>query len=100
MTKLTNGPNPWMPMTGIKDLRVLGKTAEELGECSAVVARCIIQGIDEREPTTGKRNRKWLEEEIADVIANFELTIEEYDLDTNFIEKRVAIKTEYLRRWK
>lgn len=62
-TKMSNEntlgfPNPWHPISDPVDLKHLGKLSEELGECSAAVARCIIQGIDECEPVTGKINRQ------------------------------------------
>lgn len=59
--------NPWNPMTKAIDLKHLGKLGEEAGELSAIVCRCIIQGINEYEPVTGKSNREALEDEIADV---------------------------------
>jgi hypothetical protein len=62
--------NPWRPMTRPIDLKHLGKLGEESNELGAAISRCIIQGIDEREPVTGKPNRQWLAEEIADVLAN------------------------------
>lgn len=50
--------SPWHPMTDSVDLKHLGKLMEELGECQAAIARCIIQGIDSAEPVTGKINKK------------------------------------------
>ena len=97
--KWTDDPNPWTPMTEPQDIQVLGKFAEELGECVSVCARCLIQGIDETEPSTGKSNRVWLEEEIADVLANLLLTCDRYNLDMVAIDKRVIFKMEYLKRW-
>ena len=97
--RFTDGPNPWTPMTGVQDIQVLGKFAEELSECASVCARCLIQGIDEVEPSTGKANRSWLEEEVADVLANLEIVIEHYNLDMNAIDKRADFKIEYLKRW-
>lgn len=92
-------PNPWKPMTRHSDLHHLGKLSEELGECVAATSRCIIQGIDECEPSTGEPNRRWLEKEIADVLANVELTIEHFGLDMEFMRERILFKKEYLRRW-
>ena len=46
--------NPWHPITDKVDLKYLGKLGEELNECGSAVSRCIIQGVDEREPVTGK----------------------------------------------
>lgn len=73
--------NPWHPITDSVDLKHLGKLSEELGELQAAVARCIIQGIDEREPVTGKVNRDWLTEEIADVQANLDLVVKRFEID-------------------
>lgn len=91
--------NPWHPMSDPKDLKHLGKLSEELGECSAATARCLIQGIDEREPTTGKLNREWLEDEMADVAANMELVAERFGLDVERIKARRADKIVRLRTW-
>jgi hypothetical protein len=72
--------NPWHPIDDKVDLKHLGKLGEELSElaaasskCATAVCRCIIQGVDEAEPVTGKVNREWLEDEIADVQANMDL---------------------------
>lgn len=91
--------SPWIPMSNPIDLMVAGKLAEELGECVASVSRCIIQGIDECEPSTGEPNRKWLEKEIADVLANAALVVERFALNQSFIDERIAFKTAYLRKW-
>lgn len=60
-------PSPWRPETDLLRLAVLGKLLEELGECTAIVSRCLIQGIDEGDPETFVPNRTSLEKEIADV---------------------------------
>lgn len=91
--------SPWVPMTNPTDQKTLGKLNEELGECSSATARCLIQGIGESEPVTGKPNRQWLQEEIADVMAGFHLTIERFDLDEEFIIRRCDKKIEQLRTW-
>lgn len=90
---------PWHPMTNQVDLKHLGKLAEELGELSAAVARCIIQGIEEKEPVTGKPNREWLENEIADVYANMALVTEKFKLDIDKIFDRAEKKRDKLRNW-
>lgn len=99
----TNKPfdaaNPWHPITSSIDLKHLGKLSEELGECIASVSRCIIQGMEEKEPHIGKINREWLEEEIADVIANIELNIEHFKLNISGIQTRVSRKKLHLRGW-
>lgn len=91
--------NPWCPIEDKLDLKHLGKLSEELGECSAAVARCIIQGLDEEEPTTRKANRRWLEEEIADVEANIQLVKERFALNRTFIADRAETKVMRLKDW-
>lgn len=92
--------NKWVPTTNIGELRVLGKAAEETGELTSALARCIIQGIDEVEPVTGKANRKWLEEEIADVYAALEMLQGELALDMNAITQRKWVKFDKLQTWR
>jgi hypothetical protein len=91
--------NPWQPMTDALDLKHLGKLAEEANELGSAIARCIIQGIDEAEPVTGKLNRRWLEDEIADVLANAELVIAHFGLDEEQMALRVERKKQHLRGW-
>lgn len=91
--------NPRHPTTNTVDLKHLGKLAEESGELGAAVSRCIVQGIAEAEPTTGKPNREWLEDEIADVAANSQLVIERFGLDKDRILERVRRKAAQLRTW-
>ena len=98
-TKKIVAPNPWHPMTDAVDLKHLGKLAEECGELSSAIARCVIQGIDEREPVTGKVNREWLEDEIADVLASIELVGIRFKLDDDRILERTERKTAQLKQW-
>ena len=92
-------PALWVPMTNPRHLKILGKLTEELGEATAAVSRCIIQGIAAAEPTTGKPNRQWLEDELADVLANIDLTIAEFELDAARIGRREDRKKRFLRLW-
>lgn len=91
--------NPWHPMSKPIDLKHLGKLAEECGELSAAIARCIIQGIDEKEPVTGKVNKEWLEDEIADVMANIFLVERHFGLNSERMMKRGAAKAKKLITW-
>lgn len=91
--------NPWVPMSVPRDIKTLGKLQEENGELGAALARCLIQGIDACEPVTGKPNRLWLTEEIADVAANIALVIERFNLDSEFISARMERKMAQLRTW-
>jgi len=91
--------NPWHPITDAVDLKHLGKLAEETSELGSAVARCMIQGVNEAEPVTGKVNREWLEDEIADVEANIELVKRRFDLDRNRIFRRRIKKMLFLSKW-
>ena len=99
MAEGTGYPSPWTPETSQFRLAVLGKLAEEGSEVATAAVRCIIQGIDEEEPVTGKLNRTWLEDEIADIMAQCELAICALGLDYDRIEKRAATKREYTGSW-
>lgn len=100
MSNTTNGTvNPWHPMSDPVDLKHLGKLGEELNECGAAASRCIIQGIDGREPVTGKPNALWLLEEIADVQANIELVVKRFGLDEAQIRTRILRKKLLLEQW-
>lgn len=92
---------PWHPMSDPVDLKILGKALEELGELSSAISRCLIQGIDELEPTTGKPNRQWLKEEIVDVMVNIRLIDERFMLDLMDDEglARFEHKEAELRLW-
>lgn len=92
-------PAPWHPMTNARDLKTLGKLCEELGEAVAAASRCMIQGIEERNPDTGETNREWLSKELADVAANVRMTIERFDLDAEAIEARAVRKYEFQTVW-
>lgn len=91
--------NPWEPMANPIDVKHLGKLSEEVNELGTAIARCLIQGMDECEPTTGKPNRQWLTEEVADVLCNIELNIERFDLNRGDIERRISRKREHIRAW-
>lgn len=91
--------NPWTPEDNPVRLKKLGKALEELGECTAALSRCLIQGIDGSEPVTGKPNRLWLEEEIADVAATLKHVMDEFNLREDFMQSRAEVKYERLSTW-
>jgi hypothetical protein len=91
--------NPWKPMSCPKEIKTIGKCQEECGELQAALSRCLIQGIDEVEPVTGKINRDWLEDELADVMATTQLVIKRFKLDEDKMIDRVTIKLPKLRKW-
>lgn len=90
---------PWHPMTNAVDVKHLGKLGEEAGELASAASRCLIQGIYEKEPETGKVNKEWLEDEIADVMANAKLCVDRFGLDDVRIDKRIAEKIKNLEWW-
>lgn len=89
----------WIPTTDPMMLRRFGKLTEELGECMAVAGRCVCQGIDEIDPTTGLTNRRRLEKEIADVYTQLDLAVDMLSLDGSFIVLRRGEKREAMYRW-
>jgi hypothetical protein len=91
--------SPWMPMSEPIDLKHMGKLGEEAGELCQVVCRCVIQGIDETDPTKIITNRAWLENEIADVQANIDLVVEHFKLDKATMQARTARKKINLKKW-
>lgn len=91
--------SPWVPMSKAIDLKHLGKLQEELGEATAVVSRCLIQGINAFVPHTAKPNREWLQEELADVLANIGLVVEHFNLDIDAMDIRMKAKKTRLRVW-
>lgn len=80
-------------------VRRVGKLAEEVNELGAVASRIIIQGLNEIDPSSKKLNKVRLEEEIADVMAQCELCVEQLDLDQNFIHHRMEIKKLRMGEW-
>lgn len=90
---------PWHPMDKPVDIKHLGKLIEELGELQAATARCLIQGMYEVEPKTGKPNFEWIQEEIADVQANLDLCVQHFNLNYDYIVQRRENKKTLLRTW-
>lgn len=95
----TERPSKWIPTTDLLDLAVLGKLAEECGELSSIIARCIIQGPDENDPESNKPNLQALMEEIADVRAMSELAIARFQLDRGKIAARTDRKIQMKMAW-
>lgn len=98
--------NPWHPMKEPVDLKHMGKLQEEIYELigaaarlGQAAARCLVQGVVESHPETGKSNMEWLEEELADLLANADLCIERFKLDGLRIAGRRAMKKKKLRAW-
>jgi NTP pyrophosphatase (non-canonical NTP hydrolase) len=91
--------NPWKPDACPQQARRIGKTLEELGELTAVLARISIQGMDEIDPSSGKTNRQRLLEETADVIGQFECNVRAFDMDTVAMAERAEMKSQQMSQW-
>lgn len=89
--------SPWMPEQDRVRLAALGKLIEECNELSARAARCIVQGIDELDPDTGRTNRAELEREIADVYAT--IMVVEVGQNLGYLRERIANKISGFERW-
>lgn len=91
--------DPWQPESNPIRIAIMGKLLEELGELTAIVARCVIQGINESEPNTGFPNVLALQQEIADVYACVSLLGEHLLLNQDAMNARMRAKIMHLRRW-
>jgi len=89
----------WQPMQDPSDIRHLTKLLEELGELTAAASRCLHQGMDGKEPVTGRVNRQWLEDEAADVRAVMIAVQGHFHLDKTQMAERVIWKFSKLREW-
>ncbi|MDK4703859.1 hypothetical protein PH562_16530 [Rhizobium sp. CNPSo 4062] len=87
----------WKPEPDVLIHQALGKACEEASELATILARCLIQGLDQSEPVSGKPNRQALFEEIADLDAAVqwlrELIGDDYD------ESRADRKLNGFHRW-
>lgn len=92
-------PSNWRPESNELVLAALGKQVEECGELIAALGRCICQGVNERHPVTGKPNKQWVEEEMADVRALLAYNVQLLELDPQSILDRLVKKTRYQKSW-
>ncbi|MDP4074238.1 hypothetical protein [Acidovorax sp. A1169] len=70
-----------------------------LGVLQAVVARCVIQGIEEIDPSSGKTNRVRFIEAVADTLTQVNKSIGHFSLDYNAIRLRVTEKKRQMAEW-
>lgn len=100
---MSNNPdvalNPWHPISDPVTLKHFGKLAEEVNELGSIIARCIIQGVNEANPETGQINKFALENELADVLAGYQLITEHLNLDRERMVNRANYKAKRLREW-
>lgn len=92
---------PYSPLQNVPDRLV--RFGMQLGNAGAAVSRCIIQGIDEREPVTGKLNRQWLEETLGELLAAMPRLLAHLDRNDVTALARMARrrnrKTAHLQQW-
>lgn len=91
--------NKWVPEADPMILRRVGKTGEECAELSKVCSRITIQGLRGVDPENGLMNIEALAKEVADVMAQCEVTIEALGLPRKFIEGRAAKKRAQMAEW-
>lgn len=70
-----------------------------LGALQAVAARCVIQGIDEVDPSGGETNRVRFTDAAAETLIQINLSISYFDLDNNGIRLRVTEKKRQMAEW-
>jgi hypothetical protein len=87
----------WLPEPDLIRHQALGKACEEASELAKILARCLIQGLDESDPGTGKRNREALFEEIADLDAAVQWLRE--TINDEYEESRGDRKLNGFRNW-
>lgn len=92
-------PSLWRAEPDEVNLLALGKLIEELNECGARAARCIIQGIHETDPDTKYTNHHELCKEIADVDAMIQIIIKRLNISLKFINTRSAVKKHHKEQW-
>lgn len=92
-------PSDWQTDRDPINVAVIGKLIEELGELQSALARCLIQGIEESHPVTGKPNRQWLEEELDDVAAMTLLLSSHFGTKASYdrITEKLRHKTAWLK---
>lgn len=87
----------WLPEQDQHRLAVLGKLIEECNELSARAARCIIHGLGEVDPDTGRLNGIELAREMADVEAC--LAQAQQRLELPYLAERARDKFAGFNRW-
>lgn len=89
----------WQLTKDPREIRRLGKTSEELGELQAVIARIIIQGAHEIDPSSGRTNIARLHDELADCYAQLNLTMDFYRLNRETVVERINRKQRQMTEW-
>lgn len=90
-------PNPWIPEENLIIRAILGKFIEEAGEAITAASRCLIQGLDEKHPITGKANIQWLEEEFDDLENMIKQARRRFQLESSYV--RLGNKERHINEW-
>jgi hypothetical protein len=69
VTHRADGVSSWVPTVDRVELALLAKLLEETTELGKIAARCIMQGLDDRDPETWVANRMALTSELSDMEA-------------------------------
>lgn len=96
---MTTVVSAWHVETDAYRIRRLGKALEELGELTSVLARCIIQGVDEVDPSSGEINRMRMQKEGADVYTQLAHLVDAFDLNQSDMLARIGYKTDSMATW-
>lgn len=86
--------DPWKPETDPVRISILGKTQEECNELGIELARCIIQGIDETNPTTNELNRWGLADELDDMETMIKIIREEFKIPRNYDRQHLKYRAQ------
>jgi NTP pyrophosphatase (non-canonical NTP hydrolase) len=81
------------------ELERLAMLAEECGEVVQMVGKVIRHGYQSSHPDGGLWNRALLHKELADVIAVYELMVENCDFPMEKLTALVAKKRESMKKW-
>lgn len=96
---MTTTVTAWHVETDAFILRRLGKALEELGELTSVLARCIIQGVNEVDPSSKKVNLQRMQEETTDVMTQINCLTTAFALDKDKMKERFQDKLQSMEKW-
>ncbi len=94
---IAGNPETWGPITADDGLIVT--LIARLALASKVAARCVIQGMEGRDPQSGQCNSAWLERCLRRVVGPIGRVIDGYGLDRDHIVARAITKMARLRAW-
>jgi hypothetical protein len=93
------GPTDWRAEPDAERHASILKLAEECNELAARLCRAAMQGIDARDPETGRRNRDHIQDEVADVEAMLWNLQERIPLDRDALYERKTRKMLFKAPW-